>query len=280
MTNEKDRIVSEFYKKTATEQPSSELDSIILSAAHAEAPKKSNVIPFNFIPASWIVPLTVAATIVLSVGLVLTISDSDFQKTDEHDYVIPESIEEQRFNNLAEKEFSIDVRDDVKPAPRKELKSKIKQEKNAATRSLILSDKQQAPAESSRQRALLRKSTSSPKPAMSTMPVQAQDAGAQLESASAESPAPASMAVTPPKRAAKMAKPKAGKKIAKILSREEFLKNIKKVSVGDNQAKVYELLGTPLVQKSDVWQYQYKVSGVRKNYFIKFKNNLVAKIDK
>jgi len=285
MSDTDNQNISNAYKKIATEQPPSELDSIILSAAHAEAPKKSNVIPLHLIPDSWIMPLTVAATIVLSVGLVLTIPDSDFQKTSEQDYVIPESIEEQKLNNVAEVEY--DSRDASSAEFRKELKSKTKQEKTAATRSLGLSDMKQAPAEKTSKDALLRKSASTPKPAMSSQPTKSssikldRDTSAQLESASAESPAvPRSTAMAPQKRAAKMAKPKTRKKIAKILGREEFLKNIKKVSVGDNKTKVYELLGTPLVQKSDTWQYQYRVAGIKKNYFIRFKNNLVAKIDK
>jgi len=69
-----DKNLSALYGKLSTELPPGKVDDAILSAAHQNIKsvkrKKISTSPFS---SNWVVPLSLAATVVLSVSIVLTI---------------------------------------------------------------------------------------------------------------------------------------------------------------------------------------------------------------
>lgn len=270
MTNSDDKNISGIYKKLATEKPSSELDNRILAAAHEETPKKSSVVSIRQISPKWLVPLTLAATVVLSVSVVLTIPDADFQKPSERDYVIPESVEEQKRNNIAEQETT--------------KKAKLRKKEYIVARKKL----QSVPSELEKR---VRKDSSPGKyesrlkpamapPARSSSVESAVDAMSRSEAGSESSPeiksvAPRSQAIA----SGKALKEQTVKQGKKKINFEVFSKNFVKIVAGVNKRKVLELLGSPFLKNNNDWYYQYVINGLEKKYIITFENNLVVKTE-
>ncbi|MDH5324120.1 MAG: hypothetical protein OEZ68_14015 [Gammaproteobacteria bacterium] len=89
--NDTERRLSELYRLTSREQPSAQLDDAILKRAQAEAKSIKSNSPFG---SHWSIPMSMAAVLVLSVSILLTIDRESPQLIDRS----PEPLPLETFN--------------------------------------------------------------------------------------------------------------------------------------------------------------------------------------
>ncbi len=272
-----DKNLSALYGKLSTEMPASKLDDAILSAAHQNIKpgkiKKISTSPFS---SNWAVPLSLAATVVLSVSIILTIPDADIQNQSELqmrqlDKAIPEAIE-------AEKPAQMNQAIQLKPAADR---------KQAGVQSLEAKEEKRGPQ-------LLRKESAKQKPAMAPAERSAPASVAPLRSleeadtattlTNQPDVAPASTrevnrarSVTP-KKAAKKNKIKTMATERPAKTKKTFA-NISKVVPGLNKQTVFELLGEPDKKTETSWLYRIVENSQAQNYTITFENNQVMTVE-
>jgi len=272
-----DKNLSALYGKLSTELPPSKLDDAILSAAHQNIKsvkrKKVSTSPFS---SNWAVPLSLAATVVLSVSIVLTIPDADIQNQSELQMrrlgkEIPEAIE-------AEK--PVQMNQD------KQLNSTADRKQAGVQAPGIKEEKRDEP--------LFRKELAKQKPAMapaestapaSVMPLRSleeADTATTLTNQPDVAPASAPREVNrarsvTPKKAAKKNKIKTMANESPAKTKKTFA-NISKVVPGLNKQAVFELLGEPYKKTNTRWLYRIVENNQAQNYTITFEGNLVKTI--
>lgn len=263
-----DKNLSALYDKLSTELPASKLDETILSAAHEKARagkrKKVSTSPFS---SNWAVPLSLAATVVLSVSIVLTIPDADLKSPQDLQMrrlktQVPESIEAEK-NSQMNKDNLLKL--DESTAGRKQTSTRspgIKEEKRDALllqKGLVKLKPAMAPAERSA-------------PA-SIAPLKLQeeaDLAAPRDNTRARSVAP--------KKALQKEKIKMKSNDKPTDSKKTFA-NIGKVKPGLSKQAVFELLGEPYKKTNASWLYRIIENNQAQNYTITFENNLVITVE-
>lgn len=103
-----DSPVSRRYAQLASEEPPPELDAEILEAARRAV--HPNVLPLRKSPRRWMVPVTVAATIVLSFSLVMSIVFDPSVTMSDGDMQFPGVIEEKEVAQIETREQAADMR--------------------------------------------------------------------------------------------------------------------------------------------------------------------------
>lgn len=296
MTNEQDKKISDLYKQAGNEQPSSQLDNAILAAAHQEAPKKTNVSKISPFSSRWTVPVSLAATVILSIGVVLTIPDSDFQQPVEQMVQMPESVEEPESaatpapainlekQNKSELHDVIENRQALKSKEVKKVVPKKKKSKVSDNRAANMKKNDTDQSILARKKVLSKKykpqqrSSSEPAPigAMALETVEEDSQKFESKSELDTESAPASSMMAP-------ARMRAEQSPAPAMLRpdfEMFKVNLEKVTKGMNKKNVIKLLGMPVVDKNTYWKYRFTSEGKELNYVIRFRKDVVIKIEK
>jgi len=277
-----DKKLSALYGKFSTELPSRKVDDAILSAAHQNIKsakrKKVSTSPFS---SNWVVPLSLAATVVLSVSIVLIIPDADIQTHPELQMrqlskEIPEAIEAEKTSQMNQAQESQPKADRKQPSAQS-LESKA--EKKGPQLLRKKSAKQQpamAPAESSAPASVAPTSAS---PLRSL-----EEADTTAPQVSKPGVAPASSQDNTRSQAAAPKKSLQKKKIqamanARLVETKKTFANVEKVKPGMNKQAVLALLGEPDKKTETSWLYRIVENNQAQNYTITFENNKVTAVE-
>ena len=280
-----DKNLSALYGKLSTELPSNKIDEAILSAAHQKSAtvkrKKVSTSPFS---SNWVVPLSLAATVVLSVSIVLTIPDADFQNPPDSQMrrlatQLPESVEAEK-NGRMNQAKQLEPTADRKQAGAQSLE--VKEEKRDAL-SLRKESAKQKPAMAPAERSM-------PASVAPLRSLEEADSAAPLTNKSGVAPAPAPASTSTsshettrtrsvaPKKAAQVEKMKA-KAIEKPAASKKTFANISQVKPGLKKQAVLDLLGEPYKKSENSWVYRIAENNQAQNYTITFENNLVISVE-
>jgi len=260
-----DKKISDVYRKAASEQPPSALDQRILAAAHAREPKNTGKVSTSPFSSNWVVPLSLAATVLLTISVVMTIPDADFQRTSELDYVAPRSADEQSAGSVAEKENNLMAK--AKKQARKKTGEMVAPAKNSSALAEAPAVRDESGKVSSLTRGDEVRAREVPESlALRSVPAESKQA------AKPAAPAPAmKLKNKVPEKSLRREGTKPGY--------EAFRRNLKNIKTGDDKIRVRKLLGKPDLEKPQLWQYQYHVNGKTLDYTIRFRENQVIKIE-